>query len=597
VKNRFIVSALILLTAILSHAQVELMPVADILPGMRGVVLTTFENTDVVEVAAEVRGVLRNALGPKGDIIVVALSGEQIEYQGVANGMSGSPFYIDGKLVGALAYRLSDFPKEPIAGVTPIQDMIDAQYGSRGAPQVQVDYSSILGSSSGYQKIATMLGQGPVIPTASRKSLPASISPIMTNLSHSGISSESLAPFLPIFQQMGFSGGATGNMSQSDKIIAGKLKPGMPLSVMMMDGDYTFGSSGTVTHIEGNKVWAFGHPLYQMGSVNLPFARAEMLTVLSSLQGSSHMVSNGQKVGVITEDRATCVFGELGAEADMLPISVVMKHGGILVNSYNFSSLGNNNLTPSMLAVAANYSILQTQKISGDLSGTISVNFKLENLDDLLVTDFYSGPLAINDFSYLAASLYHFIINNQFKEIRAEEVNITIDLEDRLKVATLERAWLTKNRVKPGERFYLMMDVKPQRGRKITFKEVFAMPESLQPGDYSITIGNGATIMRKENEMVQGQIKTENFEQILRMLNMMRRNNRLYAQTHRAETGYYYRGNFFPNLPPGKLSVMGDSSSGEEVVVITKAILDERKIDTNYIINGSQTVTFTVEKQ
>jgi hypothetical protein len=230
--------------------------------------------------------------------------------------------------------------------------------------------------------------------------------------------------------------------------------------------------------------------------------------------------------------------------------------------------------------------------MSASIKGTISV----DGYGDIKIDNLFSGYLVITDVSLLPAAIYQFLHTNEFEKVKVTGINLTIDLVEEFKSATLEQAWLTKTEVKPGDRFQLIMKLMPRRGKVITETIDYVIPANLQSGTYRITVGNGAAISQQENEMVQGQIRLTSVAQMIRQMNILRTNYKLYAQTYREEEGIFHQGEFFPGLPHSSLSVMKTNKAEENFVTLSGTVVDERNIETNYVVSGLKKLTFTVKR-
>lgn len=592
--------ALFLLLALATTltAQDKFMPVSEIQKGMKGIVKTTFTGTEVVEIEAEVLGILPNVIGPKANIIIVKLKGKQVEFQGVSNGMSGSPLIINGRLVGALAYRLANFPKEPIAGVTPIQEMLEIQFGGRGAPKLSVDYHTIFSSSPEIEQLATRFGYDFKKPAIMEplSSAGNGIVPLSASVSYSGADPRAIKTLADTFRTFGvdlISSSLAGNGGEN---IPGNLEPGMPVAVPLVMGDMFLGSSGTVTHIDGKKVWAFGHPFNQMGNVNYPMARAEMITVLTSLSGSNNLVRNGQVVGAILQDRSSAIYGELDKIADTLPVKIDITYKGEALDSFNYEIAKDILLTPNLINLVVSNSLFISQSQIGDLTARITGTMDIEGYPSLKIDNLYSGITTINSISGLPAALYMFIANNAFDDAKITAMNLQIDISEELKLVELHRAWLSKTDIKAGDNFKLHIEMKPKRGRIYTITQDFFIPPTMQKGTYRIIVGDGNAIGVAENQMVQGQIRLKNLDHMIKIINTIRSNYKLYAMTYREEEGVLLEGDFFPSLPPSALSVVKTNKAEHNFVGLKGTILDERKIETEYQVNGSKTLTFKITR-
>jgi hypothetical protein len=231
------------------------------------------------------------------------------------------------------------------------------------------------------------------------------------------------------------------------------------------------------------------------------------------------------------------------------------------------------------------------------MAATLSGEVRLEGHDPVKINDFYSGDSVIIDLSYLPASLYFFLDDNEFETIDFKSINLTVDLVEELREATIERAYLTKTEIKPGDHFQLVVEYRPRRAGRVQIKrEDYFIPPTLQPGVYNIIVGNGSAVSAQENAMVRGEIKLRDLNHMIRLINTLRTNNKIYAQTYRAEEGVYFEGDFFPSLPPSALSVIQTNGKDEAFVGLTGTVMDERRIETGYMVQGVKRLQFTVKR-
>src|SRR2546423_12800755 len=246
----------------------ETIPVAQIHPGMRGVAYTVFQGTKPEPMSVEVLGVLKNANGPKGDIILVRLGGTKAEYTGVVAGMSGSPVYFDGKLAGAIAFRIGEFSKEPIAGVTPISEMLEISAIDSTPTSVPVQVRSVPALAA--------KTSGPGLPSNTTQSFANYLKPIETPLVFSGFTEDAVQKFAPQFASQGvvpvMGVGSASDVAQPDPLL-----PGSAVSAVLVRGDMNIAATCTVTYIDAEHLLACGHPLLQFGMIDLPMTKAEVL--------------------------------------------------------------------------------------------------------------------------------------------------------------------------------------------------------------------------------------------------------------------------------------------------------------------------------
>lgn len=575
----------------------EFMPVEDVGKGMRGIVKTIFEGTEIVEVDAEVLGIVSNAVGAGMDIIVVQLEGERIEHQGVSAGMSGSPFYIDGKLVGALAYRLGNFQKDPIAGVTPISDMLSVRKGGRGTPELALHFHRVLGESEIAGLIAASIGVD--LPIAEKsgsghQSLLRGIRPIASSFSFTGLHASARPQIQNLFPGTLLNPVETSVMAGDGQQQQIELSPGSTVVASLINGDMLYAASGTVTHVDGEHVYAFGHPFNQYGSVNYFMHSGELVTVLSSLMGSNNLVEAGPVIGTITEDRAAAVYGKLAMPTPSLPLTVHVLFDGEKVKSYNYTLVNEKNFIPGMISITMLNSIFSTQPQVSEMSARVSGTFILKDHDDITFNNFFSSLSVPVDAAIFPSAMAQFLLNNDFTDITMESAELAVDLTNGLSNASLQKAWLTKSKIRPGESFELIVEYKPERGRAQRHSEKYYIPETTQRGKYTIFVGNGSSVIARENQMVSGQTKSTSIEQIIKLLNKLRTNDKIYMQTQRSEEGLYYDGTFFPNLPVTKRRVVETNAQNDALAKLSGSILDERNKAIGYIIEGTKTLHFEV---
>src|SRR5579885_1220898 len=317
--------------------KVALFPESALKPGMKGVAWTVFAGSKPEPVPVEIIGVWQNAWGPKQDIIVAKLGGKAV-HTNVAGGMSGSPVYIDGKLVGAISLRLSVFSPDAICGITPIQLMLDVKDFDKSRPSDRLTPDRIRQAKASLPLPDSLLQR--VMAAAGTASLPETpmMTPIATPITMSGFNDETIQEFSPIFKQLGLvvsQGGAGGNLDSPKpaKDWATALQPGEAVAAVLVSGDLTMTGGGTVTYNDGKHILAFGHPMFNLGAVDMPLAKDSIITTLASSYQPTKMANATEVVGALHQDRHSAIEGELGATAQMIPVA-------LHVRSYNVDKIG-----------------------------------------------------------------------------------------------------------------------------------------------------------------------------------------------------------------------------------------------------------------
>src|SRR6266404_7213059 len=328
----------------------QIIRVDQIHAGMRGVSYTVFQGIKPEAMEVEVLGVLRNVNGPKGDIILVRLHGAKVEYTGVVAGMSGSPVYLDGKLAGALAFRIGEFSKEPIAGVTPIADMLEISALDRSPAEetsaIKPSVRTAAGKTAGPGESFPLPGSAQ---DSAGKDFSNYLKPIETPLVFNGFSEQAIHLFSGQFASAGIvpvmGAGSVSNDKQPEPLEAGSA-----VSAILVRGDMDIEATCTVTYVDAQRLLACGHPLLQFGSVDLPMNKAEVLATLPSQLNAFKIVNTTEAVGTFVQDRHTGIMGVFDRQPQMIPVTLSI-HSGSGVKQFHYEVLNNPKLTPVALMV------------------------------------------------------------------------------------------------------------------------------------------------------------------------------------------------------------------------------------------------------
>src|SRR5256884_8472416 len=324
---------------------VDTIPLEQIHEGMHGVAYTVFQGTEPESMEVEVLGILKNANGPKGDVILVRLGGAKAEYTGVVAGMSGSPVYFNGKLAGAVAFRIGEFFKEPIAGVTPIAEMLEISALDRRPESPETDAKANVDAPT-----RTSTPGFSSVPSANYANY---LKPIEAPLVFNGFSETALKQFAPQFAAAGIVP-VMGVGSVSDTKQPERLEPGSAVSAILVRGDMDIAATCTVTYMDAAHLLACGHPLMQFGSVNLPMTKAQVVATLASPLNAFKIVNATEPVGAFVQDRHTGIMGEFGKKPDMIPVTLNIR-GGPSTQKFHYEVLNNAHLSPlAMIATVFN---------------------------------------------------------------------------------------------------------------------------------------------------------------------------------------------------------------------------------------------------
>ena len=600
-------------------AQSKTFPVSELKPGMVATGRTVFQGDQLEEFKAHILGVLHNSIGPRRDLILARLEGGPLANTGVIAGMSGSPVYIDGRLVGAVSYSLGEFSKEPLAGITPIDEMIaDATLpaGQRRAqvPRAQLTLpvtqeglrESLREAFTWARPFAESPADVSVIGTNTvNAGIATLLRPIATPINFSGFDTRTIDPLVSAFRELGFMpvmAGAAQLGSQSSTTSApsssssAPLRPGDPIGVALMNGDLEIGATGTVTEVDGNRVYAFGHPFYGLGPTQFPMTRAHVITVLPSLSSSMKIASTGDVIGIVQQDRATTIAGTLGPGPSMIPISLTLNAERGTRKKFSIGIVNDQLFTPLLAYVAILNTLTSYERQNGVGTYTLKGAARVKNHSDVAFEDLFTGD---QPSTYAAASVVaplNVLLRNAFEDVQFEGLNLEIEASETPRSATLERVWIDGTRAKAGASVDLRILLRTYRGEQVTQSLPVQIPANAR-GSVSIMVADARNLSQFEARELQVQpLQTTGLPQMIRVLNSARKNNRLYVRLVTRDGGAVVKGEPLAALPSSVLAVMESDRNGGSFRPLQSALLGEWEITAGYAVTGSKTLTLPLEE-
>jgi hypothetical protein len=603
------VGLLVLLSLARTPAATATFPVNELKAGMVGVGRTVFEGDRLDEFKVHILGVLRNVIGPSRNLILARLEGGPLANTGVIAGMSGSPVYIDGRLVGAVSYSLGQFSKEPIAGITPIDEMIEA--ATLPAPRRQAGRVELkmpltpenlrdslrqafswarpfAGSPSDVQ----LLGGADVNP-----GIGTMLRPIATPLSLAGFDATAIEPFASAFREQGFVPIMTGG--SADPAPGAKrpepLRPGDPIGVALMSGDLSLGATGTVTHVDGDRVYGFGHPFYNLGPTQFPMTRAYVHTLLPSLFSSMKIASTGEVIGTIQQDRFTTIAGTLGKGPAMIPITLSLTSDRGLRKTFKMDMVNDQMFTPLLAYVSILNTLGSYERQYGAASFVVKGTATVKKYGDVSFEDLFTGEQpSIGAAAYVVAPI-NFLLRNAFEDVEIEGVRLEIESTEQPRMATLERAWIDSVRTRPGTTVPLKVLLRTWRGEEVTRTLPLEIPANAR-GSLQLMVADGSRLAQWESRELQMQpMQTRNLPQMISVLNKARKNNRLYVRLIGSDGGAVVKGESLSSLPPSVMAVMESDQNSGSFSPLRSALLGEWEITTGHAVSGARTLRLEVE--
>ncbi|MDR3637189.1 MAG: SpoIVB peptidase S55 domain-containing protein [Isosphaeraceae bacterium] len=617
-RTRALFQAGTLLAILLSAATTRAEPdpktywdVKDIRPGMKGRGQTVMVGTKLDEFQAEVLGVMHD-VSPGRDMVLCRLSGCNLEHAGIIQGMSGSPIYIDGKLLGAVAFAW-EFGKDPIAGVTPFQQMV--QYvrandrriaaESKDAAHGQGFHASRLGAS------LIIEGRADEPAESSTNTAPVAVSggnlagmrPIATPIAASGFTPRALALLGERFRPIGLAPMAGG--AAPERVIKEEgdrpLVPGAPLSIAMITGDFDLSGIGTVTHVEGDRVYGFGHPMFSLGACEFPMMTGYIHTVYPRASVSMKMGSPLKIVGVIDTDVSTGVAGRVGPAPDLLPLSVRVKTGNYSEpHTYRVKIVREPNLLPSLVMAVLTNAIDTEGNLPDELTARFKATIKVKDLDPIEIHDTmsgprYSGPMGPALLFSPISSIVNLLTRNSIKRARIESIDCDVDIEAGRNVATIESLRLATDRLEPGQDLKVFVTIKPFKAERQTFEAVLPMPKEVEEGAFELTVADMPNSLRRQFRNDPALLDPRDLAGVARTIRAQTEPSRtaLYLHVALPDRGVSVDGQALPDLPGSVRAVFASGRHTPETAVRTDLV---KVVETRWVLDGTQSLRFTVVK-
>jgi hypothetical protein len=559
---------------------------------MRGTAYTVFQGTKPEPMEVEVLGVLRNMNGAKGDIILVRLHGTKPEYTGVVAGMSGSPVYFDGKLAGALAFRIGEFSKEPIAGVTPIERMLEIDASDqRPAPGPAATTST--------ESNETTRTSSPGVSTLPVQSYSNYLKPIETPLVFSGFSEETLRLYASQFAAAGIVP-VMGVGSSSDRKQPEPIEPGSAVSAVLVRGDMDIAATCTVTYIDPQRLLACGHPLMQFGQVDLPMTKATVVATLASPLNAFKIVNTTETVGSFVQDRHNGILGQMGKEAKMIPVTVTVHGGtGAATKEFHYEVLNNARLSPVAMMATVFNALHGTNDYGDDITYRMNGALSVKGYPDVALKNMFA-PL---DGGQPAAALAAATIGDRFGRIydnpydvpEIQGVKLDFDLVRERRSARLEASRTDATEARPGDQIMVETVLRPYRGERLVRQIPIRIPTSASKGILRILVSDGDTLDRMRRGMPLANRKL-GLASTIALLNREHTNNRVYVSLFESDPEAMVGDKVMPTLPLSVMNVMDNMRGTQEMVVLNESSVNEASTDPlDYVVAGAQMLTVSIK--
>ena len=589
---------------------VEILKLGEVKPGMKATAWTVFKGNTAEPVPVEVLGVMKNSFGPGQDVIMAKLGGKATRTN-VAAGMSGSPVYHEGKLIGAISLRFSVFSPDAIAGITPIELMLEIDQLDKSRP-LEANLSRpadspAVESAQGIQR-SVISGEALALEiwNSAGATPPAShVTAIETPLAFSGVHDDVLKLFEGYFRTAGvlaMQSGAGGGSSTVRGDAEGSLNPGEPVAAVLVSGDVSISGIGTVTYNDGERVLAFGHALFNVGPIEMPMAQADVLTVLASKFSPMKLANSAEIVGALRQDRHSGIMGVLGETASMIPVSVRVRRfsdEGTLLGekSVQCEVFQNRKWTPPLLTLVLYNSLFRLNEFAAESTFRLRGRIDLDGEHEIPLQAMRTAtelpvpaPLALASW---VAMKTHRLLGSSGETPTLKEIDVTIDLIPERRFATIEHAWLEKTTVRPGDEVQGKVFLRPYRGERIETPFKIRIPSSAPKGRLRVLVSDAQTLNRS-TQLAAARTRLPSLLETVSLMNKEHSNHQLFISLLQSNVTARLEARTLPNLPLSVLNVMRQSSK-QRLWLEYESPLEQFPIGFDSIVSGSYSIDLRVE--
>ena len=604
-KRIMLMAAGIGLSCLLAAA--DIMKLSEIHPGMEGEGKTIFKGSTIETFRFKVLGVLDKFVSDK-NLIIAELFAPELNEGGVIAGMSGSPAYIGGRLIGSVSYGLSNFSRKPIAGITPIEDILKIGAAGATVPNVEITDIKIDFSRENTRRVADAIRREL---TARMTFSPArSFAPIKLFASSSGFSQESVSFLQGLFVPLQStangtpSSGAPGALSgelQGKPIDTQKLDPDLfrlrpadAVAIPLVRGDASYTATGTVTHVDGQKVYVFGHPFFNLGTVDFPLHKAEVISVVPSYESSFKLAATRNQVGAVQQDRFSGVLAEMGKAPYMIPLKIFLKNRN---RNFSLEVVSHPLLTPALTYISLMNALQAEYQEFGYHSLRVSGKIFIEGEENVVLDDLFSGTAAFDEFSTLVMAINYFLMTNREKNVRIQKMDFEISGRETVQKAELENVLVDKTAYLPDELMEIDMQLRNEKGEPFSEKIQVKAP-NLKPGStFYLLVADAAEITEFDTKAVKTTYFPADLGALIRAINNIRKNSRLYLKMFVPAPGIFIRGFEFSYLPASVGSVLLYNSLAKDQSSMALSTVAEYQFEVPAVVSGKKIFKLRIKER
>jgi hypothetical protein len=576
----------------------KFMTVDKIKPGMKGTGKTVFEGTKVEEFQVEVLDVVKNALSPRSDVIWVVGSGEPLEEAGAISGMSGSPVYIDGKLIGAIAYRAPEyFIKRPIMGITPIANMMEILDNEKTGSGNSNQDARRKTQDARQEKEPSNLESGVLSLESFSIQHPASLVPIQSPVALAGFHSRAIDDMAPALKKLGMvpiQGSGTSSQVGAEEV---KLEPGAVIGLQFVRGDASMFSYGTVTYVDGDKILAFGHLMYGMGKTALPMAGGRVSFLMPSLMLSAKYAAPARTIGTLVYDNQYGVMGIVGREPDFIPVKVsITSQRHSQPQEYNFEVARHKLFTPTLISSTAASAIYDAEKTLGDYTIRTHSEINLKGYPTISKDNAFSG-IAPGSVASALTSPVSALMQNTFEEADVESILLEMSFEDKRTTARIDGARISKDRVRPGDSLEVTVFLTPYMEGTAIKRFQIAVPADMPEGRAFLMVFDAADNRSWERTRAPMKSRVTNMPDLIKRIREEESRSDIIIQLFAQKVGVTIGDQELPALPLTTFSVMNSPrQTGEDSGFTRGTTFLKQRVSTEYVISGSAALLLNIDR-
>ncbi len=583
----------------------KFMPLSEVKEGAKAVARTVFRGTKSEEFNVEILGVVPGSIGPHQDMIIGRLSGGNADRTFVFAGMSGSPVYIDGKLIGALSYSFP-FSKEPICGITPIEQMVSifeqvsppkgSAAGTVAYTQAELRADTWRSADARGQQMPGAIISGMAADSRLMAVAGQTFVPISTPMTFSGVSQSTLDKFAPELARGGIlpvaAAGGTSAMTDLKPANESTLLGGDSVVVSLARGDISISAAGTVTLRDGQKIYAFGHPYFSLGTADLPMSESHVVVVIPNINNSFKLAVPDAMVGAMTQDRATGIYGSLGRSPKLIPVKIAVTTSRGRAVNVNFESGIDEFLTPLIVNVGVQNSLSSNERGIGDSTIEVSGEITVAGEKSIRLERRFAGPQAAAFAAATPVVPLALLLKSNFDGLNITGVNVNVKVSDGAKTATLDRLTTDRTQAHAGETLALTAFYRTDSGRVITQNIPVTIPKDAAPGAVSIIVGDGNALQERSSAQ---QFVPKTAAELIATINSLKRSDRMYAFATRTSAGAIIGSSEMPSLPPSFLATLNsDRSAGGSKPTVQTVLIDQELPPLEYLVTGQQTLAIEI---